>query len=238
VVRADHRCRQGRAARCVMSHALDMRRHRQEWRLRGFETGPLDRRSPRHWRWVVVRRCHRGGLVRRGQVMCAAVTNGDVPSTTARHGARRAWWIATASDGTLLSNVPILFTVDDAGEVLTYDRTWSAPIDVDDGRDLVSVSCTSPHFCLAVSEDSPATTYRFDGATWSSVAVPNPSTPQGGSSRTSSPGCRALPRSIALLSDDFGEAFIWNGRDWSGPSPLTRLARWILLCHALLLTFA
>jgi hypothetical protein len=147
----------------------------------------------------------------------AAVTNGDVPlydGTT---------WSASSvvdRDGHLtgLSCPTSRFcvTVDDAGEVLTYDRTWSAPIDVDDGGDLVSVSCTSPHFCLAVSEDSPATTYRFDGATWSSVAVPNPSTPQGGSEPNvlSWVSCATSKYCVAL--DDFGEAFIWNGRDWSG----------------------
>jgi len=76
--------------------------------------------------------------------MCGCGHNGDVPlydGTT---------WSASSvvdRDGHLTGlscQRPILCTVDDAGEVLTYDRTWSAPIDVDDGGDLVSVSCTSP----------------------------------------------------------------------------------------------
>ena len=177
---------------------------------------------------------------RPGHVQGLPVTNGDVPlydGTT---------WTASSvvdRDGHLtgLSCPTSRFcvTVDDAGEVLTYDRTWSAPIDVDDGGDLVSVSCTSPHFCLAVSEDSPATTYRFDGATWSSVAVPNPSTPQGGSEPNvlSWVSCATSKYCVAL--DDFGEAFIRNGRDWSGASPLTKTSRSMdpMLCHALLLIF-
>jgi len=135
VVRADHRCRQGRAARCVMSHALDMRRHRQEWRLRGFETGPLDRRSPVTGAGssfddaIVAVSC---GAARS---CAAAVTNGDVPlydGTT---------WSASSvvdRDGHLtgLSCPTSRFcvTVDDAGEVLTYDEhgqhrsTWTMAV--------------------------------------------------------------------------------------------------------------
>ena len=147
----------------------------------------------------------------------AAVTNGDVPLYDGMS------WSASSvvdRDGQLtgLSCPASRFcvTVDDAGEVLTYDGRWSEPIDVDGGGDLVSVSCTSLHFCLAVSEDSPATAYRFDGASWSSVAAPNPSTPQGGSEPNvlSWVSCATTDYCVAL--DDFGEAFIWNGRNWSG----------------------
>ena len=147
----------------------------------------------------------------------AAVTNGDVPlydGTT--------WSASSVVDreghltGLSCPASRFCVTVDDTGEVLTYNGTWSAPINVDDGGDLVSVSCTSPHFCLAVSEDSPATTYRFDGASWSSAAAPNPSTPRGGSEPNvlSWVSCATSEYCVAL--DDFGEAFIWNGRNWSG----------------------
>ena len=148
----------------------------------------------------------------------AAVTNGDVPlydGTT---------WSASSvvdRDGNLTGlscpSSRFCVAVDDAGEVLTYHGTWSAPINVDDGGDLVSVSCTSPHFCLAVSEDSPATAYRFDGASWSSVAAPNPSTPQGGSEPNALSWVSCATSKYCVALDDFGEAFIWNGRNWSGP---------------------
>ena len=107
--------------------------------------------------------------------------------------------------------------VDDAGNALIYRGTWSAPNAVDGGGQLQDVSCTDPTFCMAVSSDTPGTTYRFNGTRWSEVAAPNPSTPQGGSepNTLSAVSCALSTYCVAL--DDFGEAFVWDGRSWSNP---------------------
>jgi hypothetical protein len=151
-------------------------------------------------------------------VCAAALSSGALPifDGTVWSGSR-----VVDSDGTPTSvSCPtsrFCIAVDNAGEALTFNGTWSAPIDVDNGGDLASVSCTSPTFCLAVSADTPATAYRFNGERWSSVAAPSPSTPQGGSEPDvlSSVSCANPTYCVAL--DDFGEAFSWSGRAWSTP---------------------
>src|ERR1035441_10671539 len=104
--------------------------------------------------------------------------------------------------------------VDNAGEVLTYNGSWSAPRTVDSGGDLSSVSCTSPSFCLAVSADTPGTAYRFAGERWSTVAVPDPSTPHGGSEPDVLSWISGATPTYALALDHYGEAFIWSGHGW------------------------
>jgi hypothetical protein len=110
--------------------------------------------------------------------------------------------------------------VDDSGNVLVRKGTipsgmWSAPTPLDRGGSLTSVSCTSTTFCVAVSEDTPAIAYRFDGTRWSSMAAPNPSTPNGGSEpdTVSAVSCATSTYCVAL--DNFGEFFTWQGHSWS-----------------------
>jgi hypothetical protein len=51
--------------------------------------------------------------------------------------------------------------VDQQGNALTWNgSTWSAPLDIDPGFSLTSVSCTSSTFCVAVDDDGNAPTYR------------------------------------------------------------------------------
>jgi hypothetical protein len=57
--------------------------------------------------------------------------------------------------------------VDHSGNALTYDGTsWSSPDSIDAANQIISVSCPTTSFCVAV--DSVGNVFTYNGSSWSS----------------------------------------------------------------------
>ena len=93
--------------------------------------------------------------------------------------------------------------------------SWSSPLSIDSsGGSLLSVSCPSASFCVAV--DYPGNALTWNGNSWSSpVSVDpyNPTTGLGGA--LTSVSCPSA--SFCAAVDGFGNALTWNGSSWSNP---------------------
>lgn len=137
----------------------------------------------------------------------------------------RSWTTATpfdsgaTPDALSCPDIGRCVAVDDGGRVLRYaESSWGQATTIDPGGDLVSVTCSSLTYCLAVSADTPGTAYRFEGARWSEIGAPEPSTPNGGSEPDILASVSCSSRSFCAALDDFGEVFTFDGTAWSSPA--------------------
>ncbi len=88
---------------------------------------------------------------------------------------------------------------------------WSAPVVVDPGVDLSSVSCLAASACTAV--DSTNAVFTYDGTQWSAHSA------QGNGSQGLVALSCSLPLSCIALAD-FGSAFVESDGAWSPPTPI------------------
>jgi hypothetical protein len=85
--------------------------------------------------------------------------------------------------------------------------TWSAPLSIDPGSQLNSVSCTSSSFCMAA--DGSGNVLAFNGTSWTSPLSIDPGNRLNSVSCTSSSFCMA--------ADGSGKVLAFNGTSWSAP---------------------
>ena len=83
--------------------------------------------------------------------------------------------------------------------------SWSAPISIDAGNSILSVSCPSSTFCMAVDGNGGGIDY--DGTSWSSPLEVD------GGGVLSSVSCPSS--SFCMAVDSEGNAFSYNGSSWS-----------------------
>lgn len=132
-------------------------------------------------------------------------------------------WTATtvvvpaAGDPTAISCSSATFcaVVDDSGDALTFNGSWSSPAAFDPGftpgDGTPDVSCATRNFCVAVDDDGgQANAFTWNGTSWSGP-VPldlSGTVPTGVS-------CGALTLCVVVDSD--GNATVFNGASWSAP---------------------
>jgi len=113
--------------------------------------------------------------------------------------------------------------VDADGDAAIYNGVrWSSPTAVVDSSGLVAVSCPSTGVCFAIDVQSDEV-FRYAGGKWKLSDDLNLSTPQGGSEPNSLAAISCGSRSFCVALDAFGEAFTYNGKDWSGAHPFDNL---------------
>jgi hypothetical protein len=94
----------------------------------------------------------------------------------------------------------------DNGQAFTYNgKKWSAPLNT--SEDLLSVSCASSTFCVAVDAGGQAITYN--GSTWSTPAVIDSGNQLNAVSCPSTTFCAAV--------DSAGNILGYNGTVWTAP---------------------
>ena len=132
------------------------------------------------------------------------------------------WDGASCSSPTLLDSTPgqgditslacaapdVCFATGDAGNVNDYDGTWQQPTLVDDGHDLVSISC-SPQAASAWQRTILAMCSRL--------------TARAGPCRAAGPAIGSLDgvscpsHSFCMAVDATGHELTWDGEHWSAP---------------------
>ena len=100
-------------------------------------------------------------------------------------------------------------TVDEGGNVLTYNGVSWSPKSIDPSSELESVSCTSASFCVAVDENGNVLTYN--GSLWSSPKSIDQSTLTSVSCPTST---------FCASVDDNGDVLTYDGTSWSSPDSI------------------
>ena len=96
--------------------------------------------------------------------------------------------------------------VDDFGNVLTYNGSWSGPTNIDSANPLSSVSCPSASFCVAVDAQGNALTYN---GSWSGPTNVD-SAPLDSVSCPTASFCAAVAYQ--------GSVVTYNGTSWSAPT--------------------
>ena len=133
------------------------------------------------------------------------------------------WDGASWSSPTLLDSTPgqgditslacaapdVCFATGDAGNVNDYDGTWQQPTLVDDGHDLVSISC-SPQGSFCMAADNSGYVLTTHGASWT---TPEPAGPAIGSLD----GVSCPSHSFCMAVDATGHELTWDGEHWSAP---------------------
>ena len=104
-----------------------------------------------------------------------------------------------------------LVQVASAGAVTTGNLTWSPPAAIDRSEGfLVSVSCPSASFCVAVNGYSNA--FTWNGTSWSKPDLIDPN------NTLVSVSCPSA--SFCVVMDGYGNAVTWNGTSWSAPESI------------------
>jgi hypothetical protein len=110
------------------------------------------------------------------------------------------------SGGTVTFTGPSGTTVPTVGFVTTTTKVWTSA-EVDTARDLVSVSCTSATFCIAVDASDDYTTWN--GTSWSTPAS------TGATDPLTSVSCTIDGQCDAVTSGTY-QARFWTGSGWTG----------------------
>ena len=92
------------------------------------------------------------------------------------------------------------------GLTASANSTWSTPQNVDGSNDLISVSCPTTTFCMAITDLGQASSWN--GSTWS---VPQIANPLG--TGLYSVSCPTSTFCMAVVNNSY--AFTWNGSTWT-----------------------
>src|ERR1019366_4477485 len=119
--------------------------------------------------------------------------------------------ISGAPDTVSCSSASVCVVVDEAtagsggGNEISYTgSTWSSPVDINGTTQILSVSCPSATFCMAV--DYIGNAFSYDGSTWSSAA----NIDVNGLVSVSCPSA-----TFCMAVDSMGNALSYDGNTWS-----------------------
>lgn len=128
-------------------------------------------------------------------------------------------WSTAAVDHPLLalscSSASFCAATDELGGAITFDGDrWRERVLIDPGFEPALLSCPSSSFCLAADPySSVQNVFRYDGTSWTQLALPGGSGPQALALTCSS-------ATFCMVIDSSGRSLMYDGASWSSPASI------------------
>lgn len=176
-----------------------------------------------HWSKAVVIDTHRGSGSGLDTVSCSSPTfciaGDDAGDAFTFDGFK--WSNAVLADGeagfsqiSCVASGSCMAVDDDGNFTYLHGGGWSRPVPIPGSSQPLSIACTRSLVCMAVDGNATGA-YRFRRGRWSDAGQLPVLTPQGGSATPVGSSVSCATSELCAALDDFGEAFIWQGKRWS-----------------------